>query len=287
MTDYIDEFFIKPMQFPDSYAPYNLFNTLAYAIIALLAAFLIYKYLKKKEIAIDPDFYFAILPFIFLGAVARVIQDAQILPRSLQIFGFTIYPFITPGIYLVIFFILAIVYCLSKMRSQGNSAKLKKSIRDSGIGLTLALFSLLAITKMSLISLEKIYLFIGILFFASLGLAIFELIKIKIYNKGETPQIRQLERTTMFSQVIDGAATFIGVTFGGYYEQHVVANTIFSFFGSSFSFYVIKIIFALAVLFILRKEAQDKDEHIYILILITIFGLAPGMRDGLRLLFSV
>lgn len=287
MTDFLDEYFVKPMQFPDTYAPYNIYNTAAYAIIALVAAFLIYRYLRAKKITIDADFFNAVLPFIMLGAIMRVIQDAEILPRSITISNLTFYPFITPGIYVLMFGVLAVAYLASRISSRGNHQRLLRKIRNSGIGLSAVLFAILSLWGFSKINLKHVEYLAAILFLAAIGVVIFEVIKSKLYNKRETPELKNLERTTLFSQVLDGSATFVGVSMGGYTEQHIVANSIFAIFGTPFAFYIVKLLFALAIIYALRREAESRDEHVYVLLLITIFGLAPGMRDALRLFFSV
>ncbi|MFH1750636.1 MAG: DUF63 family protein [Candidatus Micrarchaeota archaeon] len=287
MIDLIDEYFVKPMQFPDLYPPYNLYNTAAYAAIALIAAFLIYRFLRYRKIQIDSQFFGAILPYIFIGAIMRVIQDADILPRSMTILGQTIYPFITPGIYILMFAILAVIYLVSSRSSTGNPQLMFRKIRNSGIGIGAVLFSMLSLLGLSKITSGNVLLMAGILVLVGLGLVVFELIKSRIYNKREIPEFRNLERTTLLSQALDGSATFIGVAFGGYTEQHVVANSIFGLFGSPFAFFIVKLVFALAIIFALRKEAESRDEQVYVLLLITLFGLAPGVRDGLRLFFSV
>ncbi|MDD5317998.1 MAG: DUF63 family protein, partial [Candidatus ainarchaeum sp.] len=74
---------------------------------------------------------------------------------------------------------------------------------------------------------------------------------------------------------------------GGYGEQHVLANALASFGGFA-SFYLVKIAFATAVVFWLAKSGDvEEDEKYYVLLLITIFGLAPAARDSLRLLCGV
>ncbi len=287
MVDFIDEYFVKPMQFPDLYAPYNIYNTAVYAILALIAAYLIYKFLQSRKIAIDTHFYYAVLPFIFFGGIMRVIQDAGILPRSMDLGGITIYPFITPGIYIIIFLVLAGVYHVSRISSKGNHIGMLKKIRNAGIGLNLGLFSILALWGFSRINLNQLGLFVLILILTALAALIFEIVKSKFYNKREDPELKGLERTTVIAQSLDGSATFVGVTMGGYFEQHVLANAIFGTFGSPFAFYLIKILFVFALVFALRKESESKAEQVFVLLLITIFGLAPGLRDALRLLFMV
>ena len=69
MINFIDEYFVKPMQYPDMYAPYNIFNTSIYAAIALLAAYLIYKYLAAKKIPVNPQFFNALPTLLHLAAL--------------------------------------------------------------------------------------------------------------------------------------------------------------------------------------------------------------------------
>ncbi|HLC48079.1 MAG TPA: DUF63 family protein, partial [Candidatus Norongarragalinales archaeon] len=183
--------------------------------------------------------------------------------------------------------LLAVIYKVSKESAKGDSALMLRKVRDSGIGIAAVMLAILALNGISRVAISHILQLAGILLLAGLGLLAFELIKSRIYNKRETPEFKNLERTTVLSQALDGAATFIGVAFGGYSEQHVVANTLFGFFGSPFAFYLVKLVFALAIVFALRREAESPSEHVYVLALITIFGLAPGTRDALRLFFSV
>ncbi|MBI4406522.1 DUF63 family protein, partial [Candidatus Micrarchaeota archaeon] len=94
-----------------------------------------------------------------------------------------------------------------------------------------------------------------------------------------------MEKGLVISQGFDGAATFVAVSFGGYSEQHVVGNLIFDYFGGPFAFLVVKLLFALLVVYVLRREKGN--EVPFVSLLITLFGLAPGTRDALRLLAGV
>lgn len=84
----------------------------------------------------------------------------------------------------------------------------------------------------------------------------------------------------------------IGTPATSYGEQHVVGNFIIGAFGTPFGFYLLKLLFVLAVVFLLRRELNEKksaeaEEKNYILLIITIFGLAPGVRDALRIIAGV
>jgi len=97
----------------------------------------------------------------------------------------------------------------------------------------------------------------------------------------------RIEGATFYAQCLDGAATFWGVQFGGYGEQHVFGNFLFSV-GGPLLFFLVKIAFVYLAVEVFRRETDKKSEaRTYLLLLITIFGLAPGVRDILRITCGV
>jgi len=286
LADIIREYFVNPMQYPDKYAPYNLVNTAVYAALALLAVWLIFKGLKRFGLKVDREFYFAILPFIVFGSAVRAITDAGILPREVIVAGATLYPFITPGIYVVTFLVVVASIAASLLLA---TKKRKAVWWLKAIGIVLAVVSVLV-----LVPLLKFWAH-GLLM-VLLGLVGVGALKAwERAKKGKT-RFSVVELLTAFSQCFDGAATFVGVGIGTpattYGEQHVVGNFIIDAVGTPFGFYVLKLLFVLAVIFLLRRELNEKkpdeaEEKNYILLIITIFGLAPGIRDALRIIAGV
>ncbi len=285
LDDFVREYFVNPMQYPDKYPPYNIFNTLVYAALALLAVYLVFKGLKRLGVEIDERFFFAIVPFVVFGSAVRVIVDAGILPRSIDFFGQTIYPFITPGIYFVVFFtVIASMlasFWLAKKTDKGAAWWL------GSIGVVLAVASFAVVAPL-------LKFFVHGLLIVLLGLAAVGLVE--VLERMRFGRFSVLERFTVFSQAFDGAATFVGVGVGTpavrYWEQHVAGNFIIDFFGNPFAFYVVKVLFVLAVVFLLKRELSERkkgeaEERSYILLLVTIFGLAPGTRDALRIMAGV
>ena len=284
LQEFITDYFINPMKYPDNYAPYNIYNTAAYAIIGILAAYMIYKLLIRKKIAIDGRFYYAVIPFVLFGGILRVITDSEMLPRSVNVSGMTIYPFITPGIYILIAIILGISLFVSQKISSKEGAK--KTAGNIGISLAILASLILLLGNYRKMTGTSILLFAAIPVLAFVSAGIFEFAK-RFYKTKTTAETGKLERFAVFSQMLDGSATFIGVQFAGYSEQHVVANALFDAFGGPIAFYAVKLLFVLFAVYILRKESNNQNEHVYLLLLISILGLAPGMRDALRMLFGV
>jgi uncharacterized membrane protein len=95
----------------------------------------------------------------------------------------------------------------------------------------------------------------------------------------------------VFSHSLDGAASYVAINLfmGGtfYFEQHVVSGALGSTFGTMFAFYIVKVLFSTLAVWIVETSDDKRDEKNYILLLLIIFGLAPGVRDALRLLAGV
>ena len=89
----------------EAYAGYTLVSEITYGLFFITALFLIYKLLKKFEVAIDWKFALALMPYIIVGPVSRVLEDTYYFDPPI------VYWFITPLIYIQItligvFFIL-------------------------------------------------------------------------------------------------------------------------------------------------------------------------------------
>jgi uncharacterized membrane protein len=116
MSDFITDFFINPIA---ERTGYNMFNTLFYASLAIIAVYLLWLLFQKSKIRIDNDFFYGVLTFVLFGSTARVVTDAvdagtltAVTPLHKLILdsGFYQYGFITvtPGIYVVVAAILLV-----------------------------------------------------------------------------------------------------------------------------------------------------------------------------------
>jgi uncharacterized membrane protein len=77
---------------------YTIVSEITYGLILIFSIFLIYKLLKKLKIAIDWRFCLSLMPYILLGPVTRVLEDADYFNMPF------VYWFISPLIYLQIAF---------------------------------------------------------------------------------------------------------------------------------------------------------------------------------------
>ncbi len=290
LSDFLQEFFVNPI---DDRTGYNAINTLVYALIALAAAYIIYKGFKKLKIKIDERFVISIIPFILLGSTARVVTDA--IDRGVLqahrdfLFGVTgavldsrIYDYgyftTTPGIYVVVGLItLASVLLCSKIKRMDLLPYI-------GLALWLPHFILL-------IPMMNYFPYLALIIALSLagflvGIAALRLSKIKNY----------FSSVVVFSHALDGAATFVILNIfnsmenKAFFEQHVLSRALGDagalFFGAygMFLFYLVKVAFSAIAAVVVEKDASNYEERNYILLLLIIFGLAPGVRDALTML---
>ena len=101
ISDFIYKYYIDPVKYGE---PYNIVETLTYAIILIIGVYLLYRWfsnsswLSEHGIKLDSSFILATLPYVVLGGVLRVIQDTGMITGDWQ------YLIVTPPIYFVLFF---------------------------------------------------------------------------------------------------------------------------------------------------------------------------------------
>ncbi|MBI2446094.1 DUF63 family protein [Candidatus Micrarchaeota archaeon] len=273
MADFFQEYFINPIVDQAHYPPYNVYNTITFALVALIAVFLIYKGLKKAGFTLDGTFFEAILPYVIFGGIFRVFEDAGIAPRIVTIVGYQTYPFVTPLIYVNIFLLLALTAAGAWLWTK-NRSRTVTAVRNAGLlYAALALLVLLPRVK------NPIWLVAGLL----LALMVWGAYRWSLTFR-KLPTDRMLS-WMVFGQALDGSATFIGLQFAGYAEQHVVGNVLIDIGGPAL-FWLVKVAFAFAASEVLRGEKDDGARN-FVALLITIFGLAPGLRDLVRAALGV
>ncbi len=273
MENLIYEYYVKPIW---DHSGYNIVNTLTYAIIAIAAVFLIYRFMKGR-IKIDEKFITATLMFVLFGSTLRVVTDSidshifsaatpihqAILDSHLLDYG---YFTVTPGIYVVVaaLFILsaAILYRIKRM----------ELLQYVGIALWLPHFLLLlpfmkyAIYAVSVLALAAIPAYLAWRYFKNIPLALI-----------------------VAGQALDGAATFFVIDYFSkisgiqYFEQHVFSAAIGALSGTFFTFYLLKVGISFSAAYLLSKEKMDIEDLNYIALILIIMGFAPGIRDVLRM----
>jgi uncharacterized membrane protein len=96
------------------------------------------------------------------------------------------------------------------------------------------------------------------------------------------------------AHMLDASATFISLSFYGYSEQHVLPNLLIPAIGPA-AMFVLKLAVVVPVLWYIDKETgngrvagmEGRDFKAFLKICVLILGLAPGLRDAIRLAVGV
>ncbi|HQT45228.1 MAG TPA: DUF63 family protein, partial [Candidatus Micrarchaeota archaeon] len=231
-------------------------------------------------------------PYILLGSTMRVVTDSidtGIMQAHMTgifgpIYSFVVnlgiynYGFVTssPGIYIVISCLLFLFL--------GLQVKYKKKnlMRDAGLALWLVHFIIL------LPMFHYIQYFALIVIIAgALGL-IFRQVFAGM-------KLHPLAWIVVLAHSLEGTATFVimdifnkiepACTQAGrcYFEQHVLSNFLGSIADTFLVYLGVKVAFSAIAAYLVCREAEGENELVFILLLLSIFGLAPGIRNLLRI----
>lgn len=255
---------------------YNPVNTLVLAGLFYLLALSSYRYLKTV-VGIKSIDYFAwsALPYIVLGGLMRSLTDAGVYPGyswPAELCGTTVNLskaiFVTPGAYLLPISILLVVLFLEKL-----SVKREIAAYSGWLLVALNLFALKpARTEVILGTLA-----VAAVVFAIATVLFKMLIKLKFMED-------IYSRLALSAQLFEASATFVGVSFYGYGEQHVLAGLAIGGLGPA-SVFLVKMAVVPFVLW--ACEELDPDMKKYVKILIMALGLGPGLRDVLSVAMGV
>lgn len=276
LDNFIKDYYIEPIW---AHTGYNMVNTLTYALIAIFAVFLIYRFLRNK-IEINRQFVLGVLAFVLLGSTLRTVTDSidtgvftGVTPIHSWILDSHVYDYgyltVSPGIYVVtaafFLFSLGIVYRLKRMDKLWVPA----------IALWIPHFLLLVpfmgywMYAIPILVLAGIPAYLAFLYFKD-----------------------QILSAIVAGHALDGAATFFvidifskisGIQYG---EQHVISSAIGNIGGTFFFFYLIKVAIAFGAAYLIRGEKMPEDEKRFIALVLMIMGFAPGIRNVLRMMIG-
>jgi uncharacterized membrane protein len=274
METFINEYFIDPIW---SHSGYNIVNTLAYAVIAIVAVYAIYRAIHRK-IKVDENFIRSVLCFVLLGSTLRAITDSvysgvfqPVTPVHQWILDSHIYDYgyltVSPGIYIVtaavLLFSMFLLYRLKRLELLGYV----------GLVLWIPHFLLLVpfmqywIYAVPVLLLAAVPTYLALRYFRD-----------------------RILTAIVAGHSLDGAATFFAIEVfpkvtGIYYsEQHVFSGAIGILSGNFFVFYLVKVAVSFAAAYFLMKEKMELDERNFIALVLMIIGFAPGLRDVLRMM---
>jgi uncharacterized membrane protein len=269
IVDLLKYYFITPYHADSGY---NLVNTTVYAVIALLALYIVYQILKYYKIKIDLKFFIAVLPFILIGSTIRALVDSDILP-------YTTYT-VSPGIYLTV----AILFFTSFAVAYNLPKKFKK-VKYPPTSTT-AVIGLLTYFLILLITFNKIHLTNAFGFF--IITTVFLTTSAVTYLALKTLKWKWGTQKTAFlaiaSHLLDASTTFIIVDFFGGWEKHPLPRFLADSIGTAATQFPLKLLVLLPITYLINTELKDKNLKNFLLIAIATLGLAEGLRNLISLI---
>ena len=287
ISDFIYKYYIDPVKYGE---PYNIVETLTYAIILIIGVYLLYRWfsnstwLSEHGIKLDSSFILATIPYVVLGGVLRVIQDAGMVTGDWQ------YLIVTPPIYFVLFFLCArddLYRRHTQEKRPDQKFPVILRIRRLHGGLCHLAYSFLLghgpfpCRSFHPCSDPLMAVTATVLVWACMRYILkWEYVSDPLYL------------VLIFGQMLDASATSYGLTFHPavhYIEQHVVGSSLIQMTGTAFVMYPLKLVRPLPAIYIMqlyRKEANPAFWHLVLLAMIVV-GLAPGIRDMVRMVLYV
>ncbi|RJS71247.1 DUF63 family protein [Methanophagales archaeon] len=276
IRQFIYAYYIHPITHDTGYNPVN---TITWALLLVLCLFLILKLLKKLNIEINESFIAAIAPYILVGASLRVMEDARLFSPPVS------YILITPLIYFLLF-----SCCVSILTISRSNKKIRDYVKNYNVpfGLLGVIWFFVNMT----ILLRKEEILLPWVFFAVIGIS--GIILLVIYAIGVKYSMNflteKLNVSVLAAHLLDASSSCIGIDLLGYSGKHVIEGIIVKYTGSAAGMYLLKLGILIPVLYMLRthfeKEEERELKNIVLLTLIVI-GLAPAVRNTLRMVFGV
>lgn len=249
---------------------YNPVNTVIWAILASAIIYSLYRAFEKYDVEFTTEKVIYSLPFIILGGLLRFIEDTGAIgyPASILL--------ITPILHFGILGLYTLTLVLAR-KLRGLKDKTENEIilyTGTLILLGPIIFTLNYFIGKSLrIDLLLIALLIPVVFTAAYRF----LVK-------DTDTDRPGYHLIVFSQIFGGASSMVAVT-QGYSQKQLLTQGFTSIFGVS-GVLIAKIVLAGLVIYALLDVEDEQMEALAVLVL-TVVGLATGLRVLLRMLAGI
>jgi len=250
---------------------YNVVNTLLYAAVFILAIYVIHRELfLKGRLKLNERFAASLSGWMVLGGVLRVLKDAGSLNSLL---------FVSPFIYALLFFAVVVaVTIFQALERHKFLADSNRALLFTGWALALIALSYLRFKNLAgMISAVALWILLGILLF---------LISTRSRFLAEKWNFFALQ-----SQLLDACGSFVGITYYGFWEKHVLGRSLMNLLESknlllingsaAWIMIALKLIFVPLALWLVDKHSKDETEARFVKLIIIILGIGIGTRNVL------
>ncbi|GLI47552.1 DUF63 family protein [Methanoculleus bourgensis] len=280
IREFLYKYYIDPIRYGQAY---TLVDTLTYALILIAAVYIVYRGLQRYKIAVDDELVLATLPFVVLGGLLRVVEDTGMITSDFR------FLLITPLIFFTVFVVAAIALFAGKLAENAGLVA-RYSRVYGGVGIVACLLSTAALVWFGLtetaIALDVLAAILALASVSSLALW-----ALLVYGAKWDYASNILYKLLIFGHMLDASATSYGIDIHPvhYVEQHVVGSNLIEATGTAFSMFLLKIAVLIPAIYILemyKKEGSPGLWHLILLAMIVV-GMAPGIRDMVRMVLYV
>lgn len=277
---------------------YTMVSEITYGLLIVIVLYSFYKLLKRWNVLVDWRFLLALLPYIVVGSVTRVLEDSGFFNEPL------VYLFVSPLIYVQILIWVLVFFFVGHYLQQRVKRRYLtvNSILFSG-GVLLLLPFLFFTVQWLLgdqwgashgVRFDMFFLMIGLV---SLILVIVYAVS-RFYKDNDHINIysEPLNLAMIGGHMIDGITSYVSIYdplhmgLAGYREMHPASNFLMELWPPLFP--IVKfllIVFVIYLFDVLYKGELHEYRRLVNLLKIGIFvlGFAPGVRDLLRVVMGV
>jgi uncharacterized membrane protein len=295
-----------------AYPGYTVVSEIGYVVTLILALVGVVFLLRRLELGTDRRFFFAMLPYMFLGGALRVVEDANdAVPAGVE--PVISFPWnaliISPVIYFTMFaFTLVALLVSIRLSTSGWTAGYERPLVGLGtgaLGLVLAYLLWLGLTT-SYVGFFPQVLLVDVVGTTAIVAGLWYGLERywPIANRGT----RRMGLGVLWAHTLDGVANVVGIDwgaelglpYGDLVPKHPVNRALIdvgeqfpasltSLIGTAWPFLLVKLVAAVFVLYLFDEPIFEESPRYAILLLIAIVavGLGPGTRDMLRATFAI
>jgi len=251
LIEFVKKYYIDPITYGTGY---NFVNSTTYALLFIGSIYLIFLFLKRTNIRIDKRLVIAVFPYVILGSLMRVLEDAKIVTNNLLV---------TPIIWGI--FIFGIFFLLATSRFIERKYKVPYFK-------TMFLISILLISiPITILTLKNFYALFLVALFSLPWLILFFLIKWGIENKLVT-----------LAHIFDAITSVVAINSFNFIEQYPIPRFLSSV--NPLLYIAVKVVVVAGILILIDRFSKERDYNNYIKLIIAILGFAPGLRNLVSLM---
>ncbi len=295
-----------------AYPGYTAVSEVGYAATLLLAVVGVVFLLRRLEVGTERRFFYALVPYMFLGGALRVVEDANdAVPAGVE--AGIAYPWnaliISPLIYFTVFAVTLVALVGSvRLETAGRATGYERPLAAvglAGLALALAYLGWLAATTTHVGFYPQIP---AVVLVATTALTAAVWYGIERYRPGLNAGTGTVGLAVLWAHTLDGVANVVGIDwgaelglpYGDLVPKHPVnraligvgerfPDAVVDVVGTAWPFLVVKVVAAVFVLYIFDEAIFEESPRYAILLLVAIVavGLGPGTRDMLRATFGI